>query len=693
MKKINPFVVLSALVVSFWFAGLVLAAPKNEEEVNPLTLPFQTSGKALESTIFNLGQIYVTGSRVSAPASDEMAANIPGEISILGADFLETTPTASLAESLSRLDTVTYSDDIGGGENARVDLRGFGGEAKQALVLFDGLRAVEPFDNSMSWHLFPQEFMRQVEVQPGGSAIYGEGALSGTIRMATKEPTEQFKATTENAYGSFATHRHFVEGSGTAAGLGVYTSARYLSTKGYRQNADQEAASFLIKAKRKISEFLEISNAFFFADDTTGIPGPLSAAEVAQNRRQKDPEGQFGDHFKDKLVQDGLTLTYLLEPAGIELSNLTGYRFRNQDSLQSFGGFFPGRSINDIETETFSDVIQASRALENSFIKSLFTAGAEFSKDDIHNPFTFEDFTFGPFSSERSIDRRMLGFFAQNHSTFWDRLVVEAAGRYDRVDWDIYDLKSPELQKRKFAERFSPSAGIQYRFLPEWRLYGSYAESFKVPDANTLIFETPNIFLPNPSIDPSMAYHYEAGVRYQASALSAKAGFFLIQTKKEILFNDITNLNENFDTVRQGLSLSGNWSVLKGLDLFAHYTHAAAEFDGGVYDGRDIPMVPRNRAAVGFTASPVKNWTVSSQAVIVRDQFALNDFNNLFPVPNYWTMDARVAYRRGPWEIYFKADNLFGREYSSFMTSDGTVTVNYNPSPGRYIEGGFRLEL
>ncbi|MES2171938.1 MAG: alpha/beta fold hydrolase, partial [Actinomycetota bacterium] len=45
-----------------------------------------------------------------------------------------------------------------------IDLRGFGGEGKQALVLLDGLRAVEPVDNSVTWQLYPVDFLRQIEV-------------------------------------------------------------------------------------------------------------------------------------------------------------------------------------------------------------------------------------------------------------------------------------------------------------------------------------------------------------------------------------------------------------------------------------------------------------------------------------------------------------------------------------------------
>jgi outer membrane receptor protein involved in Fe transport len=81
------------------------------------------------------------------------------------------------------------------------------------------------------------------------------------------------------------------------------------------------------------------------------------------------------------------------------------------------------------------------------------------------------------------------------------------------------------------------------------------------------------------------------------------------------------------------------------------------------------------------------------RATGISDRFALNDFNNIFPAGDYWTLGARVAYKRGPWEFYVRGENALDEEYASFVTSNGTNTVNVNPAPTGYFEGGFRLEL
>lgn len=654
-----------------------------------LSLPADTAG-----SIFSLGEIRVGGGRVPSELSDDKLMDAPYNVSVLERGAIEESGAAYLPNVLARQEGINLADDMGQGRNARLDLRGFGGEGKNALVVFDGLRAVEPFDNSVTWHLYPSDYIERVEVLRGsGSTIYGEGAFSGVVRLETKKPTKDLHVATEHTWGDYLTEKHFAEASGTSNGVGLYIGARYEDTEGYRQNNSHEAVSSLLKVNGDVTDRIRIENAFYFADDTTGIPGPLLPAEAEVDRRQKDPDGQFGDAFEDRLVQDSVTATLAMDELGLELSNQTGYRLRDQNSLQSFGGSFPGISSNEIGTETFSNVLQGAWKWERGVARNDVIAGVEWSIDDIHNPFTFQDLTFGPFSSERSIDRRMLGFFVQEKLRFWERLTLEGSARYDRIHWDIYDLLSPPLEKQKQTDHLSPKISAEFAVRPDLAVYGGFAEAFKAPDSNTLIFETPNLFTPNPSIDPQVARHYEIGVRAgDSKRLSARADGFYIETKKEILFNDVTNLNENFDTKRSGFEVFGDWRPADFLSLFAGYTFTRAEFDNGAFDGEHIPLTPEHKWSAGATLTPLPGLSASAQAVGVSDQFALNDFNNIFPAENYVTVDARVAYKKDGWQVFLRAENLLGEEYSSFVTSNAVDTVNLNPAPGRYFEAGFRLE-
>ena len=116
-------------------------------------------------------------------------------------------------------------------------------------------------------------------------------------------------------------------------------------------------------------------------------------------------------------------------------------------------------------------------------------------------------------------------------------------------------------------------------------------------------------------------------------------------------------------------------------------------FDNGVFDGKNVPLVPETQWSAAVEWGPVQDWTVRVEAVGVQDRFALNDFNNRFDAGDYWTMDLEVRRVLPKGEAFVKMTNLLGQEYSSFTTSDGVSVVNLNPAPEFQIEAGVRLEL
>lgn len=685
-----------------FFLSPILHAQDTDDPVTRLAaLPVDAAFQAADSlagAIFDLGDLRVTTGRLSGLRSSPAYLDFTKSVQTVFLDEPHAIPSGSLSEKLKNQPSVVWSDDLGQGLGARVDLRGFGGESKQALVLHDGIRAVEPFDNSVTWNLLPMEFFERMEINPGGaSPVFGEGALSGAILLEGKKPSRRWRSSAETSVGSYHTYRIFSDASGTMPdGTGLWLGARYQETDGYRQNADHEGNAFGVTVTRQISDLLSLDSRVFYADNETGIAGPLTPSEAASNRRQKDPDGQFGDKFTDNLFQSALRLDYTPDKLHWEFVNLFGYRLRDQDSVQSFGGSFPGTSINKLGTESFSNVLQGARdwSIGKSLRGSVKT-GLEWSIDDIHNPFVFLDATFGPFRSERSIDRQMWGVFTAASATINEHFNLEAGFRHDSIRWNLYDLLSPNLEKPKKSDAASPSVSASYRLTEELSVFGGYSESFKVPDSNTLIFETPNIFRPNADIDPSKARHWEIGARTVQKSFHAEAAVFLVETEKEILFNDITNRNENFDTKRAGVEAGGALELSKNLMWRPSASWTAAEFDGGAYSGMAVPMVPEFRWSSGLEWTPHEGYVLLFEVGGAANRYALNDFQNRFPAEDYWTTN--LAFKKvlpnGLGDVYAKITNLLDHEYSSFVTSDGVGTVNVNPAPGFEWEAGVRIKI
>ncbi len=261
---IRPVRILAslALLSLVLFCGAALAADDSKEKTPPkergfienvFLFPFETTQGAerlLAENVFGLGEVKISNARVASRLSDEIATDVPHNITLIGEREMEESGVSSTSELLSRKEGVTYTDLNGQGLGANVELRGFGGEGKQALVIFDGVRATEPFDNSTTWSMYPHEYLERIEIERGGgSTVYGEGALSGVVRMKTKSPTKEWHVSTEDAWGSFDSERYFGDVSGTVGNVGIYAGARYLATDGYRVNSGHEGYSTLLKTE------------------------------------------------------------------------------------------------------------------------------------------------------------------------------------------------------------------------------------------------------------------------------------------------------------------------------------------------------------------------------------------------------------------------------------------------------------
>src|SRR5262249_2558416 len=141
--------------------------------------------------------------------------------------------------------------------------------------------------------------------------------------------------------------------------------------------------------------------------------------------------------------------------------------------------------------------------------------------------------------------------------------------------------------------------------------------------------------------------------------VSWKVTGFYIETKREILFDDITNLNENFDTRRSGVESVLSAKLAEGLTGYVNHTLVRAKFDNGAFDGKNVPLTPESRWSAGADWE-FAGWTVTGEAAGTHGQWALNDFNNLFPVDDYWTLMLRTAYHVDGWEFFIQAENLLG---------------------------------
>lgn len=176
--------------------------------------------------------------------------------------------------------------------------------------------------------------------------------------------------------------------------------------------------------------------------------------------------------------------------------------------------------------------------------------------------------------------------------------------------------------------------------------------------------------------------------------------------KHEIFYNPLafSNMNAPSDTVREGLNLRVGWSREKVAGVQLAYSLVHAEFDGGAFDGNEVPMVPEQTVSLTGRVYLWDDCFVFGGYRYQTAQWAASDFANnggyagsrrLGRIPDFGLFHIGVEYAptfadwiRGV-KVGFTVDNLFDKDYCDYAT----YGVNYWPGAGRSYTLTLRYEF
>ena len=162
----------------------------------------------------------------------------------------------------------------------------------------------------------------------------------------------------------------------------------------------------------------------------------------------------------------------------------------------------------------------------------------------------------------------------------------------------------------------------------------------------------------------------------------------------EIFYDPTQFANVNLDpTRRQGFEIEANAQLRAGFALSAAWQSVVADFTGGPNAGREMILVPRNTASIRLNWNPAGPHSATVGARWVDRQRYGDDFSNACAnrIPAYTVIDARYAWRSGPWEIAATGTNLGNRSY--FSNAFNCVTGSVYPEAGRQLRVSVRREF
>ena len=300
-------------------------------------------------------------------------------------------------------------------------------------------------------------------------------------------------------------------------------------------------------------------------------------------------------------------------------------------------------------------------------------------------------------SSRFEYNRQSMGIFAQDTLNLTDTLSIEGGGRYQRT----WDENTTLVSPRRISDTYAADAALLFAPVEGLKSYVRFSRFFRNP------FLDENPFRNNAAqkvLSPETGWSVNVGADYEfLDEFTVFADLFVSRTKHEILYDKFVwnnNVNAPNDIVREGFSVGAAWERDKVAGARLAYTFVDAEFDGGVYDGKDVPMVAESTAVASSRVWIWDECFIFGGCRFLSPRRPFSDFSNESrQIPSCTLFHIGVQYiPEASWlegfRFCFEVDNLLDRHYADCATrSSNSRNAVYYPGAGRSYMFTIRYEF
>lgn len=629
-----------------------------------------------------------TGSKSAAALKE-----IPQSVSVVGREQIDAQSPQKLDEALRYVAGVNASTFGTDADTDWLFIRGF--QADQSGVFLDGLGL---YQHGFGTFLIDPFLLERIEVIKGpSSALYGGANPGGFVNYVSKRPTGERLRYAETGINSFG---NGYLGLDIGDRLGEDDAASYrltgkISGGGWQTDhakdlrgtiapsftwKPDEATSFTLLGSYENVDLTHTSTGFLpyvgTVVDAPGfgrIPRDFFYGEEGLDVYDRQ-QAMIGYEFEHSFDNDW-TVRQNLRYAKVSLEEDAVYGSGIDADPTKLARF---RFAHDTEVGVFAVDNQLEGSVSTGNVEHNLLLGLDYryytidhtqwfggaGAIDPHNP------VYGvlpPPASlwlDQDLERNQLGLYAQDQIKFGDGWIVTLNGRYDFVQTDLADHRTPANSVEGDEGKFTWRAGLAYEFANGLTPYLSYSTSFN-PTTST---DASGRLLPSET-----GRQWEAGVKYEPGFMDAlvTAAYFDI-TRQNMESRDTsvipavpTALGE---VQARGFEASVQASVTSGLKLIGALTYLDMEVTRATLN-----------AAAGSTPIQVPDLTASLWADYTFESEALEgvsvaaglrhigkswaDEANTREVPSATLVDAAIRYKKDNWAVALNVSNLFDKDY------------------------------
>lgn len=615
---------------------------------------------------------------VSATRSVQSTVTTPSSITVITANDIEKSGAQHIVDVLHTQASIQINDLYGNGSRTQISMRGFADNAKSnTLILIDGRKLNNSDLAAPDLSSISLKDIKQIEIIQGSAGtLYGDQAVGGVINIITKTP-EKKSAYVEASLGSYNAKNISGSISNKVDNLRYRFSVENKKTDNYREHNKQDYLNFLARIDYKLGN----TNLFFdhqIIDEKLELPGSLLKAQFDENPKQANAftPDDFNDG-KTNISRIGLT-------SSVSSDWNVEAEYTQQDSNiigKSFGSDFTQAR----ESQSFSPRLIGTVDSDNGDI--LFTVGVDYNsynyKINLSSMF---------FNIDTSAKQKTDAVYVQSVIPVSDSSTLTVGGRHGRVEYNITDASAFPTGSSFKNDATVFEIGLSTNISKSTRVFIRADENYRFAKVDENTYTDTGVS----HLETQTGTSFEIGSEWKNTTSSAKAVIYALNLKNEIDFDttvpgpDMIGANINLDdTKRTGIVLEGAHQFTSKFNLNAQYSYIDATFDGGSFDGNDIPFVAKQNITLNAGYKLSTKWSTTAEVRHTSSRHQAADYSNSQDkLPAVTIVNAQIRYQHENWTASLKINNLTNEKYAGYATSD-----SYYSAPERNVTAKVRYNF
>jgi iron complex outermembrane receptor protein len=642
---------------------------------------------------------------VTATRDKQEIRKAPANVSVITAEEISKSGATTVVEVLDKLESIQFRTSSGNSSQAYIDMRGFGGENPfgKTLVMLDGRRLNRTDMSSINWMQMPVNNIERIEIVRGpGSVLYGDAAIGGVINIITKKGKGEPKFNASLLAGSYGLNNERASVTGATNKWTYALTGENNYNSGYRDRSKYSAQSGGFDLGYTANDLLSVSLGVSFNKTDYQMPGALTKIQMEHDRQQYQP-GHSDDDGSDKYTNVNLGIKSFWGAWGqMEINFLYGKK-----DLQ--GNMASWSLYTDTMADTYGITPKYILDKEIFGFHNKMIVGVDYYNEPYKkNLYSDRDRTVH--SGTADLTRESMGYYIRDEFSLLKNLILSAGYRFEQtsIKGSYIDSNTPSNSFTDNKINFNDEAyeaGLTWLLGKKSKVFAKYATVYRIPflDEVATFSGYQGKYTFNTGLEKEKGINMEAGTEfYPLENLKIGLTIFRIDMKDEILYvyDPITGLGDNVNadpTRHDGVEVSLSYLWPKYLKVFGNYTYHKATYEDGLYNKKEMWLVPNHMANAGVEIYLPYNITLRPEIQYVSDCFLSGDYLNTAEKLEAHTLLNFYAYYKptiGKLSLtaFLGVDNIADVKYSSFG-SDYGYGSSYYPMPGITFKGGLSFEF